>query len=340
MENPFPAPQASGGLLVTGLPRSGTSWVGKMLEASGEVVYVNEPLNPKHPPGRSPGVLDGPVTHRFQYISAEDDAAWRRAFADTLSLRYRVVPELRQNRSAYDLARMVKYATSFGVGRLRGRRALLDDPYALFSTRWLVEEMGCRAVVLVRDPVAFVGSWRTLGWTIHFHELLEQPALVRDHLGPYVDRMRALVGSPDWVARSALLWEMAYDVVDRSVRSLAGVQLISYESLVAEPMERFADLYGTVGLRWSEAAQSRVRAATTEQAGAAEGAMRWSVRGGLSRTAYRPMGRATALSTYRERLTPEEIARVRELTQGVADRILPAAGLPPAARATVTPTSS
>jgi hypothetical protein len=340
MENCLPTPPASGGVLVTGLPRSGTSWVGKMLEASGQVVYVNEPLNPKHPPGRSPGVLDGPVTHRFQYIRREDDAAWRRAFADTLSLRYRLVPELRQNRSAYDLARMVKYATSFSAGRLRGRRALLDDPYALFSTRWLVEEMGCQAVVLVRDPVAFVGSWRTLGWTIHFHELLEQPALVRDHLGPYVDRMRALVGSSDWLARSALLWEMAYDVVDRSFRSLPGVRLISYESLVAAPMERFADLYGTVGLTWSAAAQTRVLAATTEQAGAAEGAMRWSLRGGLSRTAYRPMGRATALSTYRDRLTHEEIARVRELTQEVADRILPAAGLPPAVRATATPTSS
>ena len=37
-------------ILVTGLPRSGTSWVGKMLAASGELVYVNEPLNPQHPP--------------------------------------------------------------------------------------------------------------------------------------------------------------------------------------------------------------------------------------------------------------------------------------------------
>jgi hypothetical protein len=313
---------SSAGLLVTGLPRSGTSWVGKMLEASGDVVYVNEPLNPKHPPGRSPGVLDGPVTHRFQYISADDDAVWRRAYTDTLRLRYRVGAELRQNRSAYDLARMVKYATSFSVGRVRGRRALLDDPYALFSTRWLVEEMGCQAVVLVRDPVAFVGSWRALGWTIHFHELLEQPSLVRDHIEPYVDRMRALVGSPDWLARSALLWEIAYDVVDRSVCHLPGVRLVSYESLVDDPVRGFADLYAGLGLPWSESADRTIRAATEERPDAARGAMRWSLRGGLSRTAYRPMSRSTALSTYRERLTADEIARVREMTGHVAARIL------------------
>ena len=65
-----------GPLLVTGLPRTGTSWVGKMLELSNAVVYVNEPLNPQHPPGHSPGVLDARVTHRFQYICADNEQDW------------------------------------------------------------------------------------------------------------------------------------------------------------------------------------------------------------------------------------------------------------------------
>jgi hypothetical protein len=308
------------GLLVTGLPRSGTSWVGKMLEASGEVVYVNEPLNPRHPPGHSPGVLDAEVTHQFQYIAADDDAEWRRAFGDTLRLRYHLFRELRRNHRPYDLGRCAKYLASFTAGRLKHRRALLDDPYAIFSTGWLAQTMDVRAVVLVRDPVAFVGSWRSLGWTIDFAELLDQPLLVRDHLGPYVERMRALVGSPDWLARSALLWEATYDVVDRAFGNLPGVNLVSYESLVQQPVERFAELYKTLGLTWTDGAEQQIREATTERPGAERGAMRWS---GLSRTAFRPMGRATALTTYRERLTAEEIDRVRELTATVAARVLP-----------------
>jgi hypothetical protein len=308
------------GLLVTGLPRSGTSWVGKMLEASGEVVYVNEPMNPQHPPGQSPGVLDATVTHRFQYIS-DDDEQWRRAFEKTLGLRYGFRAELGRNRSAYDLARMAKYGTSFTTGRLRGRRAMLDDPFAIFSTGWLVQQMGVEAVVLVRDPVSFVGSWRALNWRIHFHELLEQPALVRDHLGPYVDRMRALVGSPDWLARTCLLWEATYDVVDRAFRQIPGVHVIGYESLVQDPMGGFADLYRRFGLTWSDEAAGRVREATTEKAGA-DKKFQWSLRGGISRTAYRPQGAATALSTYRTRLSADEVARVRELTADVAGRVL------------------
>jgi hypothetical protein len=70
------------------MPRTATSWVGKMLEASGALVYVNEPLNPQHPPGRSPGVLRADVEHAFQYISEENERAWLPAFRDTVRLRF------------------------------------------------------------------------------------------------------------------------------------------------------------------------------------------------------------------------------------------------------------
>jgi hypothetical protein len=103
------------------------------------------------------------------------------------------------------------------------------------------------------------------------------------------------------------------------------VHVVSYESLVQQPMEGFADLYDRFGLTWSDDAARRVREATTEKAGpgAEQGSHRWSLRGGLSRTAYRPMGASTALSTYRSRLTEAEVDRVRELTADVAARVLP-----------------
>jgi hypothetical protein len=131
-----------------------------------------------------------------------------------------------------------------------------------------------------------------------------------------------MVGSPDWLARTCLLWEATYDVVDRAFRHLPRVHVIRYEDLVEEPLEGFAELYGRVGLTWSPAAASRVRAATTDRPAAAQGSHRWSLRGGISRTAFRPMGGATALTSYRGRLSPAEIDRIRNLTGRVAARVL------------------
>jgi hypothetical protein len=303
-------------LLVTGLPRSGTSWVGKMLEASDEVVYVNEPLNPRHPPGHSPGVLNARVTHRFQYICADNDEQWAPAFADTTTLRYRLGAELRQNRSAYDLARMAKYLWAFTSGRARGRRALLDDPFAVLSTPWLVSRIGAVPVVLVRDPVALVGSWRKLGWTVRFHELLEQPLLMRNWLGPYASELRELVGSQDDVAKISLLWRVTYDLIDQARALDPRIHVVRYEDLAGSPLTAFEELYAHCGLAWSNAVRAKIDAATS----AAGGDTRSHVWSGLSRTAFRPMDSKAGLMSFRERLSEEDIIRVRTLTADVASR--------------------
>ncbi|MGH3737278.1 MAG: sulfotransferase [Micromonosporaceae bacterium] len=309
-------------ILVTGLPRTGTSWVGKMLEASGELVYVNEPLNPQHPPGHSPGVLNAPVTHRWQYICDDNGEEWLPAFRDTVALRYRFGAELRRNRGLYDLARLAKYGTSFTRGRLRGRRALLDDPFALLATRWLVRRLGCRAIVLVRDPVALVGSWRKLGWQVHFHELLEQPLLVRDLLSTDdVAELRSLIGSPDHMRRIATLWRLAYTIVE-GFNDLPGVRVQRYEDLATDPDTGFRELYAHCGLTWSDRARATVRAATSGGDDDSD-PHRWSLRYGLSKTAFRPMDSTAALTSYRQRLTEHEIAQVRLLTTDVAARFYP-----------------
>jgi Sulfotransferase family len=288
-----------------------------MLEASGAVTYVNEPLNPEHPPGHSPGVLARSPDHQFQYICADNEAEWLPAFQKTVALRYGVVAELRRNRAPYDLARMTKYATAFGAGRMRQRRAMIDDPFALFSTRWLVERLGARALVLVRDPVAVVGSYRRFGWTYRPEELAAQILLVRD-LDPPPTELLALAGSDDHVAKLAHLWRVAYTAIDK-IRDVDGVVIRRYEDLVREPLEGFRDLYDAFGLPWTDKAQQRIEAATTA-AGGGERGFAWSLKGGLSRTAFRPMDSEQALTAHVGRLSEEDAQRVREITADVAAR--------------------
>ena len=326
MATPPAQDRSAGPLLVTGLPRSGTSWVGKMLEASGEIVYVNEPMNPAHPPGRSPGILDADVGHRFHYVCADNEAAWLPAFRHTLALRYRPVRELRRNHRPYDLARAAKYAWAFAVGRLRGRRVLLDDPYALASTPWLVDRLGCTAVVLVRDPVSLASSWRKLGWHVDPGELLAQPLLVRDYLGPYEEQLAACSGAAgerDRVGAAAALWRATTGILLDVADSRPGVIVRRYETLAGDPMSELGALYGRLGLSWSPRARARVDDATSGSIASSSRGFAWSLRGGPSRTAYRPMDSRAALATGGAALRPDEAARIRELTADVFARIGP-----------------
>jgi hypothetical protein len=304
-------------LLVTGMPRTATSWVGKMLEASGALVYVNEPLNPQHPPGRSPGVLRAEVGHAFQYISEENERDWLAAFRDTVRLRFHPLAELRRNHRPYDLARTVKYAAGFGLGRLRGRRALLDDPYAVFAAPWLARRVGCRVLVTVRDPVATVASWRRLGWRPRLEELLAQPALVRDRLARFAPELSSAAGDGDGVEPASLLWRVIYATVAAYRAEVPGLEVVRHEDLSADPVPAFAALYDRVGLPFGPRAEQAIRRATT--AGSGGGAMRWSLSaGGVSKTAARRLDSRANLQVWRERLSAEEVARVRELTADVA----------------------
>ena len=309
-------------LLVTGMARTGTSWVGKMVEAGGDVVYINEPLNPGHPPGHSPGVLDNSVTHQYQYIS-DGDEAWRRAFTRALALKYGYLRELRRNRKPYDLARMVKYGRAFAVGRLKGRHPMLDDPFALYATPWLARTFNLRAAVLVRDPVSVAGSYKKLGWAMRFDEMLAQPGLVADLLGPqYVDEVRAAQAETDPVRSYALMWRASYGIVDRHYRGLPGVAIVRYEDFATEPLTAFGALYEHFELDFSAKAQAAVTAATTG-GGSDRDSHAWSLKGGVSKTAFRPMDSAAMLDAAARRLDPAEIATVRALTADVAARFYP-----------------
>ena len=46
----------------------------------------------------------------------------------------------------------------------------------------------------------------------------------------------------------------------------------------------------------------------------------WSIRGGLSRSAFQPMDSRAALGSFRDRLSEHEISQVREMTFDVATR--------------------
>jgi hypothetical protein len=293
-----------GPLLVTGMPRTATSWVGRMLEASGRLVYVHQPLNPNHPPGRSPGVLRAEVRHAFQYISEEDERGWLPAFRDTVRLRYHPLAELRRNHAPEDLRRAAGQMAGFALGRLRGRRALLADPYAVFAAPWLHRRVGCQVVVTVRDPVATVSRWRRLGWRPTLGELLAQPALVRDRLAPFRGELAAAGADPaDVVGQATLLWRVIYGTVLAFRREIQGVVVVRAEDLAEDPAPAAAALYDRLGLPFGPAAERAIVRTSSRLTGAPP----WG--------SPDPSG---CESTGQDGLPLREAARVRELTADVA----------------------
>ncbi len=291
-------------ILVTGAHRSGTTWVGKMLAAGGQAAYISEPLNLWH----RPGVLRVAVQHWYTYLCDENEGAYLPALRELLAFRYHWGAEMRALHSPRDVLRMGRDAWIFLNGRLRRRRPLLKDPFAVFSAPWFARRLGCQVVITVRHPAGFASSLKRLQWPFDLRHLLDQPLLMRDHLEPFRADLERLAPD-DLLAQAALLWRMIYHVVDGYRARHPDFRLVRHEDLSLDPVAGYRQLYADLGLDFTP----RVEAAILRSS-ASENPRE------VSRTniyAVRLNSRAN-LDNWKKRLSAEEIARIRKITEPVS----------------------
>lgn len=287
-------------ILVTGAHRTGTTWVGKMLAASPQVAYINEPLNVLH----RPGVFRAPVSKWYTYVSENNEEEYLPAFRAMLGFRYGLWREIRSIRSRKDFLRMGRDFSIFLRGRLVGRRPLIKDPFAVFSAPWFAEKLGCRVIITVRHPAGFASSLKRLGWEFEFRDLLDQPLLMQRWLG--VDRAEMELTHPDDViGQAALLWRIIYRVVARMRKSHPSFVVVRHEDLSLDPVACYRDLYNVLDLDFTPKVEKTIMNSSSSENPAE-----------LSRKkvhAVKLDSRAN-LNNWKKRLTEAEITRIRKIT--------------------------
>ena len=290
-------------ILVTGIYRSGTTWVGRMLAAGGAVRYLHEPMNP----------TDGPRSHRRDPSATPTitfAATTARASSPTFAGCFPCVTAcgriVKRPRPLADFRRLLYGGTPIWWKSLGLRRVLIKDPFALFSAPWFAERLGCQVVVVVRRPEGVVGSLKRLGWEFDHKHLLEQPLLMRDHLESFRPQLeRVAFGPSDVVDQGSLLWSIGNHVASRFRREFPQFHFVAHDELSLDPVAGFRQLYAKLGLPFTPAAQQKIIAHSHEK--------------NVTEIDPKVAGHVTVnsqanLHLWKRRLTPAEIARVRQLT--------------------------
>jgi hypothetical protein len=288
-------------ILVTGTHRSGTTWVGKMLAADGMTAYISEPLNVLH----RPGVFRVKVNHWYQYVCEDNGNEYLAAFQDLLEFDYYLWDEIRSLRSRKDFLRMGRDFLIFYNGLMRGQRALLKDPFAVFSTPWFAKHLDCKVVIAVRHPAAFVSSLKRLNWPFDFQDLLDQPLLMRDHLERYRHEMEYLE-SDDVVGQAALLWKMIYHSVHTTRDQHPDFIVVRHEDLSRDPVSGYRDLYKSLDLEFTPRVEKTILSSSSSENPAE--LSRKKVHG------FKLDSRAN-IDIWKKRLSVEEIDRIRKITE-------------------------
>lgn len=296
-------------ILVTGAPRSGSTWLGNIIALAPGAGYVDEPFHRDCPAGRcAAGFPD-----YFTYVTRATEAPYVAALRDTLQWKYNLAAELRTLRSSRQAARMARDFAYFSAMRLRGARCVLKDPIAVFSAAWLADRFGAQVLVNIRHPAAFVASLRAAGWgRVHFETFGNQPALMTERLASFADQIAAATRRmPDPIAGGSLLWNIIHAHIHRLREEHPDWIFVRHEDLSREPVEGFHAAYERLGLDFT----GNVRRNLERYTSGAGALAKISIFGTRRRTVRNSRDNIFA---FRKRLTPEEIARVRTLTAPVA----------------------
>lgn len=275
-----------------------------MLCASGEGAYVHEPFNPN----RAPGWFRKPPPYWFVHITRENEGPYFADIRAMVDLRYPLRSILRARRARL-LAMNVQQAARATADRLRKRRLLLKDPLALFSAEWLAGRFEMEVVILVRHPASFISSIKRLNWGFDYEQnWLAQPLLMRDLLSGYESTFADYVGERDLVGEGIVVWNAMYDVVSKYQERHPDWAFIRYEDLAEAPKAGFRSMYDRLGLTWSSDVE-RTIAAHSGSENPAE--VEPDGKHVLRRDSW------SAARTWHDRLSRDEVGRVREETEAV-----------------------
>ncbi|MBK5307379.1 MAG: sulfotransferase [Frankiaceae bacterium] len=297
-------------MLVTGTPRSGTTFVGRMLALPPDVGYLDEPFNVQmgihgieqqflhltaaHPEAtRYRGLLEDLLAGRATFRRGAFDGpatsvvarAGRRVFGSRANFRYHLM--------AVDP---------------RVRRWLLKDPIACLASEYLHRELGMQVVVVVRHPAAVVASFLRLGWRFPIDEMLAQPGMPAE-LG---SAAKLLPAPPrDAVVEGAYLWRFQQQVLETYAERNPSMLVVRHEDLSRDPLPRFRELYTALGLTWTDDVARTITEHTSRDNPV-------EAPGGVAHALARDS--ADLVQAWRKRMTDEQAAQVRDIVEPVSGR--------------------
>lgn len=290
------APRGRRRILVTGMPRSGTTWLARLLAgAPGSALTGREPMNPRGRQWALAGTLDG-----WSRVSEPSD---------------RQVRALRRAYRALSPSVYSRYGHRQWLAVMPWSRLIVKDPFAMLSVPAIHGATGAVPVLLHRHPGAMLVSYRRMRWLPDIDEL--RP-IVSEFQRTAPDRASCIPDLParaeiDGALAMAWFWSALYAMALTDIETIPGAVVVSHET-VATDMTACRQLHELLAVPWSPAAEAEF---LREASGPVDPAK-------LHNFDRRPADAAVA---WRSRLSSTEIAEIEEATATVRSLLHEAATL-------------
>ena len=296
-------------ILITGCPRSGTTWVADILARAPHTMLFSEPFSPdlSQRPCR---VCNIRWNEWFYCVEEENAAEFQPAIEEMLALRHRTWEHLRKCKTTKNVVDVLARGARFRMARLTTTQSIIKDPLALLASPWLAREFGARVVVMIRHPAAVVSSFRRLNLCVDIAGLLRQRMAVQRYLEPMRAELEQFVQlEPNIVDMSAMLWKALYFAVLQFRQQHPDWLFIRHEDLSQDPVGGFERICQHTGVEFTPAIRKAV--IESDDAGLPQ-----DLDPSLAFTTRRNI--KLNVSSWKSRMSSDEIARVRKRVEEIS----------------------
>ena len=221
-------------VLLTSLPRSGSTWVLNILQRADNVIPFHEPDHLD--------VIGAGEKGLHPYLADTGDVdRYYKVYQSIFKGRPYVPPSMSKSYLFHYFRVLQTYLPS-------GKIILIKSVYSILNTRWIYETFSPKIVILLRNPFSVAHSIHRKWPDARLKNLLVQKRLMQDYLEPYRSLMeRARAPYEILAARIGA----CYKAILSDAESNPSWVVITHEKLCRDPMNEFRELYSRLGLRWS-----------------------------------------------------------------------------------------
>jgi hypothetical protein len=245
-------------IYVTGLPRSGTTFVANILSLPLEVDYIHEPFNPHC------GISGFDKSYRYLRPTLDTDEMKRlhslikNIFTYDFKLKTHVPPGDPPTRKLLKTLIGSRGPFNLGIAKVNPfhKTAIIKDPTAPLLAEYLYKTFQVKPLILVKHPTSFIASVKRLGWNPNISKLNDQPALLEDFFSDDLDALTQIEKDP--IISAALFWRVNYKALFSQSAKYSDWQVLTHENLSESPLKSFKEIYDSFGLPWSRRIENKV----------------------------------------------------------------------------------
>ena len=244
-------------VLVTGVPRSGTTPIGSILALAPGCRELYEPLSP------IVGLTAVTNWYEIQGTESLSDQLLDRIVEQIRSLELELKDSIHERGSPiWQAVKRLTYGsrTKFSA-RLcqfdpRLKTIIWKDPNACLLAERVARVHGVPVIIACRPPLAVAASFKRLQWGAGALDVAERLA----ELGfDFSTEIEAVKGDADEPAiQGTLLWHFVYTVLLDWHRKGAKFLFVDLNSILLDPVESYRKLYAFAGLTWTPQIESTI----------------------------------------------------------------------------------